>query len=146
MADCRLVDLAITASRPDTPEARVLIASLDAELADYPDESRHGYSIERLLDRGVEFYLLRLDGRPVGCAGLEPAEGYGEVKRMYVAPEHRGAGLADTLLDHLERRALDLGLPLLRLETGINQAAAIGLYERHGFLRSRRSGRTATTR
>jgi hypothetical protein len=37
----------ITAERPDTADARALIAELEAQLAPlYPHESRHGYSVE----------------------------------------------------------------------------------------------------
>jgi len=36
----------ITTERPDTADARVLIAELEAQLAPlYPRESRHGYSV-----------------------------------------------------------------------------------------------------
>lgn len=58
---------------------------------------------------------------------------YGELKRMYVRPRHRGLGLSKQMLDHLAGYALGKGVSLLRLETGIHQHAAIGLYERMGF-------------
>ena len=53
----------ITPARPDSAEAQALIAELEGELAPfYPSESRHGYSVEKLLARGVAFILLRVDG------------------------------------------------------------------------------------
>jgi len=58
---------------------------------------------------------------------------YGELKRMYVRPPFRGLGLGRLLLDHLADFARGQGVSLLRLETGIYQTAAIGLYERAGF-------------
>jgi len=39
------------------------------------------------------------------------------------------------MLSHLAHYARDQGVGLLRLETGIHQRAAIGLYERQGFRR-----------
>ena len=39
------------------------------------------------------------------------------------------------LLDHFAAYAHKQGVPLLRLETGIYQTAAIRLYERYGFAR-----------
>ena len=39
------------------------------------------------------------------------------------------------LLDHLADYAKTNGVAILRLETGIHQHAAIGLYERAGFRR-----------
>jgi ribosomal protein S18 acetylase RimI-like enzyme len=44
-------------------------------------------------------------------------------------------GFAKLLLDHLAQYAQANGVHLLRLETGIHQAAAISLYERMGFQR-----------
>jgi putative acetyltransferase len=43
----------ITPERPDTPDAVALIDELETHLASlYPAESRHGFSIEKLLRRG----------------------------------------------------------------------------------------------
>ena len=52
---------------------------------------------------------------------------------MYVRPQFRGLGFAKLLLNHLADYARSRGVRLLRLETGIHQHAAIGLYERAGF-------------
>jgi len=60
---------------------------------------------------------------------------YGEVKRMYVRPTYRGRGLGKAILDHLADYARTQRLRVLRLETGIYQVEAIGLYERWGFQR-----------
>jgi hypothetical protein len=50
----------ITPERPDTPDARALIAELDAHLEPiYARESRHGYSVEKLLAEGVAFVVIR---------------------------------------------------------------------------------------
>ena len=49
----------ITTERPDTAEARALIGELEAHLATlYPRESRHGYSVEKLIAQGVAFFLV----------------------------------------------------------------------------------------
>ena len=127
----------ITAERPDSPVARELVTELEAHLApQYPDESRHGLSVQQLLDQGVDFFVIRVDGAPAGCGGvLCVGDEYGELKRMYVRPAYRGMGLGRRLLDRLTEHARSLGLPLLRLETGIHQTAAIALYEAAGFRR-----------
>jgi ribosomal protein S18 acetylase RimI-like enzyme len=54
---------------------------------------------------------------------------------MYVRPSFRGRGFGKQMLDHLTSYARARGVPLLRLETGIHQHAAIALYEREGFQR-----------
>jgi putative acetyltransferase len=125
----------INAERPDTPDAIALIDELETHLASlYPRESRHGYSVAKLIAEGVAFFLIRSDGTPAGCGGIQivGAE-YGELKRMYVRPQFRNRGLAKLMLDHLTEYARGRGVGLLRLETGIHQHEAIGLYERAGF-------------
>ena len=56
-----------------------------------------------------------------------------EIKRMYVAPPARRAGLARRMLDHLEATARAAGADLMVLETGIEQPEAIALYESSGY-------------
>jgi hypothetical protein len=59
----------ITAERPDTPESRLLIAELQTHLESfYPPESRHGFSVQKLIDQQVAFFVLRADDRSGGCA------------------------------------------------------------------------------
>jgi GNAT superfamily N-acetyltransferase len=125
----------ISRERPDSPDARVLIDELEAELAaHYPKESRHGYSVDKLIAQGVAFFLVRHESQPAGCGGIQLyGKEYGELKRMYVRPTYRGLGLSKQMLEHLAGHARRNGVSLLRLETGIHQHAAIGLYETMGF-------------
>jgi phosphinothricin acetyltransferase len=127
----------ITRESPDSADAVALITELEAHLEPlYPARSRHGYCVERLIAQGVAFFVLRDDGVPAGCAGIQLfGTEYGEIKRMYVRPQFRGLGHGRRLLDHLTDHARAQGIALLRLETGIHQPAAIRLYERMGFQR-----------
>jgi len=128
----------IASERPDSVDAVALITELEAHLEPlYPSASRHGYSVEKLIAQGVAFFVLRDDGTPAGCGGIQIfGTEYGELKRMYVRPQFRGLGYGKKLLVHLEDYArLQHGVTLLRLETGIHQAAAIRLYEQMGFRR-----------
>jgi putative acetyltransferase len=128
--------IAISAERPDSPDAASLILDLEAHLASlYPAASRHGLSVERLVAENVDFFVVRSDGMPAGCGGILFVDEYGEIKRMYVRPEFRGLGLGRRILNHLTSHAESRGIALLRLETGIHQQEAIALYEREGFYR-----------
>lgn len=129
------MSVVIAQVRPDTPDAAALIEELDAHLdALYAVESRHGFSVEKLLRDGVRFFVARDDGRPAGCGGvLLVGREYAEVKRMYVRPAFRGRGLGRLMLDHLVEDARRHGLTVVRLETGIHQREAIALYEQAGF-------------
>jgi GNAT superfamily N-acetyltransferase len=127
----------ITEERPDTPDAIALITELEAFLEPlYPQESRHGLSIERLITEGVPFFVLRTDGIPAGCGGVKLyGTEFGEIKRMYVRPQFRGQGFAKLILNQLAEYTQAHSITLLRLETGIHQHEAIALYERMGFYR-----------
>lgn len=127
----------IVEERPDTPDAQALIEELESYLEpQYPRESRHGYSVEKLLQAKVDFFLVREDGEAAGCGGVQLyGPDYGELKRMYVRPRFRGLGLGKFLLEHLAEHARRNGVGVLRLETGIYQKEAIGLYEAFGFER-----------
>lgn len=127
----------ITAERPDTPDAKLLILELQTHLESfYPPESRHGFSVQKLIAENVAFFVLRADGQPAGCGGVKlVGRDYGELKRMYVRPQFRGSRFGQKILDHLAGHARAHGVALLRLETGIHQQAAIRLYEKAGFRR-----------
>lgn len=133
------MSVTIQKERPDTADAIQLIDELDTVLsAEYPPEDRHGYSVQKLIDQGVEFYVVRHNGQAAGCGGVqiyddgnEPV--YGEVKRMYVRPTFRGLGLAKTILNQIETFTRSVGVTILRLETGTVQTEAIGLYTKVGF-------------
>lgn len=135
MENDRPASAVIAPERPDSADAVLLITELEAYLQPlYPRESRHGLSVEQLLAEGVAFFLLRWDGTPASCGGVKLVDaGYGEVKRMYVRPQFRGLGFGKMMLQHLADYARARGVGLLRLETGIHQREAIGLYERMGF-------------
>jgi putative acetyltransferase len=128
----------IVEERPDSADAVRLIQELEANLTPslYPAESRHGYDIEKLLREKVAFFITRHDDTPAGCGGIQLfGTEYGEVKRLFVRPQFRGLGLGKLMLAHLAGYARQRGVGWLRLETGIYQVEAIGLYERWGFRR-----------
>ena len=127
----------IIRERPDTPDAISLITELEEHLGPlYPRESRHGFSVDKLLAEDVAFFLLRANGMPACCGAIKlVGSEYGEIKRMYVCPQFRGLGFGKLMLNHLADYARSQDITLLRLETGIYQREAIGLYERMGFYR-----------
>lgn len=125
----------VTRERPDTSDSMLLIDELEAHLAPfYPQENRFGYSVEKLLQQSVAFFIVRVDSVPAGCGGVQFfGTEYGELKRMFVRRQFRGLGLGKLMLAHLEDFARGNNIPLLRLETGIYQREAIGLYQRMGY-------------
>jgi len=123
---------------PDSPAAVELIRELDEHLDQQPytASSRHAFSVDKLVREGVIFFIARYLEQLAGCGGVKMfAKDYGEVKRMFVRPTYRGLGLGLKILDRLAEHTRANGINLLRLETGIYQHEAIGLYERYGFKR-----------
>jgi len=83
--------------------------------------------------RGI-FLVMRLHGEAVGCGGLKPiADDAAYLKRMWIAPEARGLGLARRLLGALEEQAGLLGYSVVRLETNKTLVEALQLYRSSGY-------------
>lgn len=130
--------MTLTIRRDDQlgPDALDLIAQSEAELAAiYPPEVRFAFSPEELTAAGVVF-LVGYDGeRPVAAGGVAPLDGYGELKRIFVAADARGRGYARQIVEALEDQARSLDLTLMRLETGEDSPEALKLYARMGYRR-----------
>ena len=126
----------ITLETPRQPEIIRLLDMSDAYAASlYPSESNHLVDLSSLEQPSVSFFVARNDGVAVGCAALvEAGDGTAEIKRMFVDPEARGLRAASRLMDKLEEQATKRGLKAIRLETGIYQPEAIGLYRKYGYV------------
>jgi GNAT superfamily N-acetyltransferase len=123
----------IEAALPYAPAVIALCAEQQEEL-----ERRYdgGDEVPRGVDPEISFLVARIEGEPVGCAGLHVLEpGVGEVRRMYVRPAHRGHGVSRMLLAAIEDMARARAVLALRLETGDLQPEAIGLYQSTGYRR-----------
>jgi DNA-binding MarR family transcriptional regulator/predicted N-acetyltransferase YhbS len=90
------------------------------------------------------FVVAVSDGEPVACGGLHTLDAVaggpladsrrtGELKRMWVHDDWRGAGLGSRLLRHLEDQARALGHGAVRLDTNAVLTEAISMYERAGY-------------
>ena len=101
----------------------------------YPAESNHMLPLEDLERPTVSFFVARRGETILGCAALvRQGEGEAEIKRMFVDETARGLRLGQRLLETLLEEGLRLGVTVVRLETGIHQPEAIGLYRRNGFV------------
>jgi ribosomal protein S18 acetylase RimI-like enzyme len=125
---------------PDHPAAAPLLAGLRQHY-----HRVYGPAVAAELDRyspiefvppAGAFVIVEDDGMTVAGGALRRlGVGYGEIKRMWTAPDHRGRGYARRVLRALEAAAARAGYHTLRLETGDLQEEAIGLYESSGYSR-----------
>jgi putative acetyltransferase len=126
------IDIELIATAVD--DVRELIGELDRLLAaEYLPEQRHGLTLEALFQPHIRFFAVRLNGAAIGCGGMALFDDFAEVKRMYVRETVRGRGVAQALLTRIETEARGTGFDVLRLETGVRQAAALRFYARAGF-------------
>lgn len=128
------------ASEPaDSEDARRCVDAyfheLDRRLELGFDPAGGGYSDSPPQDEGKGCFLIaRLEGRAVGCGALRALDARtGEIKRMWIAPEARGRGLARQLLEALEAQARSLGLARVRLDTNRALTEAQALYRKAGY-------------
>ena len=124
------------------PDVVTLVDEVQAEYT-----RRYGGPDETPLDPAMfdppsgAFFVCYVDGLPVAMGGWRfraDVSAFGEaavteIKRMYVAPRARRAGLARLVLGHLETTARAAGAAAMVLETGIEQPEAIALYLASGY-------------
>lgn len=130
-------DIQIEALDPATAEVQALVAASDAFYDGlYPQESSHLEALDDLGKPNVLFFGCRVDANLVasGAAKLMDDDGdYAEIKRVFVLDAYRGQGLSAKIMNYLESELQRRGVKLLRLETGVLQPEALGLYRKLGY-------------
>lgn len=128
---------------PADPVAREAVARYVAELNERFENGFDPGPVDPADDeqyrppQGV-FVVALSDGEPVAGGGVRTFGGVAEIKRMWVHPEWRGAGLGSRMLRRLEDEAAALGHRVVRLDTRHVLTEAIALYERSGYQRIER--------
>jgi putative acetyltransferase len=78
--------------------------------------------------------LAYAGGAAAGCAGLaDRGEHTAEVKRLYVRPAYRRAGIARALMAKVHARAAELGFTTLLLDVMRSRTQVIEFYRRLGY-------------
>ena len=133
----KIAEMEIEYLDPDVAEVQQLIAASDAFYVDlYPAESTHLESNADLKRPNALFIGGRIADQLVasGAAKIMQDDGnYAEIKRVFVRDEYRGRGLSNAIMQYLETELQARGITLFRLETGVKQPAALGLYRKLGY-------------
>ena len=87
------------------------------------------------LTRDDTIYLVaEKAGRVIGLCGVQNISGDGEITNVSVARGYRGEGIAYKMLRQLLERGKGIGITAYTLEVRAGNTAAIGLYEKLGFV------------
>ena len=90
---------------------------------------------ESFIQRRLEKLLVaEEDGVFLGYAALDSVLDQGSLDSIAVVPAHRRKGTADALMGEMLRRGREQALAFITLEVRASNAAAIALYEKHGFI------------
>jgi GNAT superfamily N-acetyltransferase len=136
-----VIPITVLAESIDTSGALAILHAASDELQQrYGGEGDNQHLSIDELRPPLGVFLVARDGRQlVGGVGLrpilEPERHYAEVKRLWVRPDLRRAGIGLTLMNEIERCAKELGVTTLFLETGPAQPEAVALYESTGWTR-----------
>lgn len=124
----------LEAAEPTHHQATALLKQSHALMQElFEPEENYFLDISELCSPDIRFFIARDGDTFVGTGALQLKSDYAEVKSMFVDPDRRGQGIADAIMRQLEDCARDEGINNLRLETSLILAAAVKLYERHGF-------------
>lgn len=126
------------------PQSDLALAAMKAYFAELNERFPTGFDPGDTLEVDAEgfrvpngVFLVGVaggDGPAVACGGVQLlADGVAEIKRMWVAPEWRGAGMGKRLLGDLERHAALLGNGTVRLDTNSVLTTAIAMYQAAGY-------------
>lgn len=113
---------------------QALVAELNEELwRRYPEEQGNFAPHNHLTDH-ARVVVLFYQNEPAACGAFRPFDDTtAEIKRMFVRESQRGKGFSRQVLQALEQWAAADGFTRARLETGIRQPEAIGLYRSAGY-------------
>ena len=126
--------ITVNLADPRSAEGRALLNASHAFLLSlYPPEHSFALDADQLAESHVSFFIADRNGEALGCAALANFGIYAEIKSMFVHPDARGSGAGAALMETLLDEARQQGVPVLRLETGDDLAAAHRLYARNGF-------------
>jgi len=124
---------------PGSSEAKAAVAAyleeLDERFEEGFDPAEAAADEEKFGGDKGRFLVVMRENEVIGCGGLTLlGDGIAEIKRMWVAKEARGLGLAGRIRRQLEAWAVELGQDVVRLDTNRALTNAIDMYRAAGYV------------
>lgn len=111
-----------------------LIKDLDANLQSRNGEMQEYFNQFNKVDAIKHVIVAYVSNEAVGCGAIKEFDSNTvEVKRMFVAEDCRGKGIAGRVLNELENWAKELNYTNTVLETSNVQVEAVSLYTKKGY-------------
>lgn len=105
-----------------------------ADVVGRSDEEWAGITYRRASDPNGVTYFAALDGTPCGMAACVLTDLGAEMLAVWVAPRRRRQGVAEAMVDYARAWALARGADQLVVGVFADNAGAIALYRRVGFV------------
>ncbi|MBN8571444.1 MAG: GNAT family N-acetyltransferase [Ignavibacteria bacterium] len=118
----------------DNPDFHKLIEGLNKDLWSMNYSNQGEYDKHNIIENLRTVVVAYDNELPVGCGCFKRFDDTSaEIKRMYVAPGHRGKVISRLILAELENWAKENNYTMTILETGTAQIEALGLYKNSGY-------------
>jgi GNAT superfamily N-acetyltransferase len=131
-----LLSLAVEAADSETSLdlQQGFFADIAARYPGWSPTSSQSVEADELAPPSGAWVVAYLDGRAVGCGGLQRLdERVAEIRRIFLDESVRGRGVGRALLARLEDEARAIGYERVRLTTGAEQPEALGLFRSQGY-------------
>lgn len=120
------------------PDFNRLVQILDNTLSSFnggiQSREKAGYHVFNSVSDLTDVFVAYNLGQAIGCMATKHYfQGILEMKRLFVNPMARGAGIATKLINKLEPQACSNGYKKIVVETGKNNSGAIRLYTKMNY-------------
>jgi GNAT superfamily N-acetyltransferase len=124
----------LTRTNSNDPDFQKLVLELDKDLTSRYEERQAIYDQYNKVPDLQTVVVAYLNDVAVGCGAFKSFDRNSvEIKRMFVAVDQRGKGVASAILKELETWAAESGYSNAVLETGTKQYEAIAMYQKLGY-------------
>lgn len=110
-------------------------AAVSVERACFSEPWSENAYLATLADENALYLIAETkEGKPAGICGLLDILGEGDISNVAVAAAFRRRGIAERMLAELMRQGRERGITAYTLEVRASNTAALGLYEKFGFV------------